>query len=668
MRKAALFLLALGAAGFLWAGCGKGRGGRLDSVVLITLDTLRADHVSCYGSKVVNTPHLDRLARQGVRATRTWTTIPLTTPAHASILTGLYPPTHGVRNNARFRLPQDVETLAEVLQRDGVKTGGFVSSFTTSSMFGLAQGFDEFDDDLGNEPSGSPSSQRRGDETLVNALAWLEKNSSGPFFLWLHLFDPHTPYNPPPEFKRLAGGNAYGGEVVFTDALVGRLLDALDRLGVSGRTVVVAVADHGEGLRTHGEEEHGLLLYEETVHVPLILRAPGAVAPGTLATQVTSIVDIYPTLLKLLGRPVPPGLPGEDLLAPERTGPPRQVYAETLYPFEEFGWSALYGLREADRKLIESSAPELYDLAADPREGRNLAGEQAPLRSRLLGSLEALAGVITDTGRLAAAAGFEGATDSETASRLESLGYATGGGAAGSAEGDGPLPARQGRNPREAMEDYDRFQRALDLTKAGQPKAAAEILEKLIRAEPANPQYLLKLAAAWDAAGNDQAAEKAYRDLVTRQDTFYLGYRSFSTFLERKNRYAESRDLWQKLLTRLPGYVGVEVRLAQAEIGAGQAPEAQRRMEALLKKNPQDPEAWTQLGRSRAAQDDGPGALEAFRRALALRPTLREAVEGSLKILQTQGARDEERRLLEGLLLRAPRDPYLHQKLKTLQP
>lgn len=636
--------------------------------MLITLDTLRADYVSCYGGSMIQTPYLDELARQGARFTRTWTPIPLTTPAHATILTGLYPPTHGVRNNARFRLPDDVTTLAEILQSRGLRTAGFVSSFTTSGLFGLAQGFDEFNDDMGNEASGSPRSQRVGEETVVLAASWLRKNAEKPFFLWVHLFDPHTPYTPPHEYLRLAKGNAYAGEVAFTDAMVGRLLQVLDQVGAKERTVVVAVADHGEGLRTHGEKEHGLLLYEETLHVPLLLRAPGVVSPGTEITKVTSTVDIFPTLLKLLGQPVPAGLPGQDLLAPDTAGSSRQVYAETLYPYEEFGWSAQYALREQDRKLIESSRSELYDLANDPREGRNLAGEQAGERVRLLQGLETIASQLIDHDRLAAAAGFEGAADPETSARLESLGYATGGGGAGAPGGVGALPAREGRSPYEALEDYDRFERALELTRSKQPREAARILEKLVQNEPKNPQFLLKLAAACDAAGDKARAEKHYRELIARQNTFYLGYRSFSAFLERQGRFRESRDLWLQLMNLLPGYVGIEVRLAQAEIGAGMGVEAERRLKDYLDSHPQDSEGWTQFGRARAAQGEAEGALEAFRRALALRPTIREAVEGSLIILQTQGAREEKRRFLEGLLIRAPQDPYLKEKMKSLQP
>jgi len=227
-------------------------------VLLVTLDTLRADHVSCYGESPVKTPHLDALAERGLRVANAWSTAPLTTPAHASIMTGIHPPSHGVRNNGRFRLPDDVTTLAEIMERSGRRTGAFVSAFTTTRLFGLAQGFDTYADDFGHDRRGSMRHQRPGNEVLADAMPWLDEHAKAPFFAWVHLFDPHTPYSPPPRYGMEHPGHPYRGEVAFTDALVGRLVDKLEDLGAAEHTLVVAVADHGEGLGTHGEEEHGV--------------------------------------------------------------------------------------------------------------------------------------------------------------------------------------------------------------------------------------------------------------------------------------------------------------------------------------------------------------------------------------------------------------------------
>jgi arylsulfatase A-like enzyme/Flp pilus assembly protein TadD len=671
-------LAALAAACGLSCGGGAGpagpAAGGIDSLLLITLDTLRADHVSSYGPSPVATPHLDALAAKGARIARAWTAIPLTTPAHASILTGLYPPSHGVRNNARFRLPEDVTTLAELLRGRGRATAAFVSSFTTSRLFGLGQGFELFDDDLGNDDTGSRRSQRPGPETAAHAANWLAEHGGKPFFAWVHLFDPHTPYSPPSPFRERHPGDPYSGEVALTDYLVGELVAGLEKSGAAGRTAIVVLADHGEGLGTHGEDEHGLLLYQETLSIPFFVVAPGKVAPGTVIQELASVVDVVPTALALLGEPPPRETEGRDLFArvvrsgaPD-AGPdpgPRSLYAETLYPFEEFGWSALYARRDGDGKYIESTRPELYDLATDPKEGRNLApGEPARAAAMQRALREQAAGLVRHE-RLSAAAGFGGGTDPETIARLESLGYAAGG-PGGTQAGEEALPGLQGRNPRDAMEDYQLFDRSQELIRANQPDAAIKLLTRLSTTDPDNPQVLLKLAQACESAGRDAEAERWYREMIQRHPTFYLGYRRYSTFLEENDRPLEARALWIRLAGLLPGYVGIETRLANIEIKAGQPEAAGQRLAAYLKEHPGDAEGWALAGDARAALGDGAGALAAYRQALQLRPTERGAVDGLVAQLGKQGRADEARKELDELLRRAPGDPVLVRARRDL--
>ena len=674
-------LAALAAAWSLSCGGGVGpsgsAGGRIDSLLVITLDTLRADHVSSYGPSPVATPHLDALAAKGARIARAWTAVPLTTPAHASILTGLYPPSHGVRNNARFRLPEDVTTLAELLGGHGRATAAFVSSFTTSRLFGLGQGFDLFDDDLGNDDTGSRRTQRPGPETAAHAATWLADHGGKPFFVWVHLFDPHTPYSPPSPFRERHPGDLYSGEVALTDYLVGELVAALEKSGAAERTAIVVLADHGEGLGTHGEDEHGLLLYEEALAIPFFVVAPGKVAPGTVVEELASVVDVVPTALALLGEPPPRETEGRDLFAAQtgaaRSDPPaaapaaapRTLYAETLYPFEEFGWSALYALRDGDGKYIESTRPELYDLAADPREGKNLAPGEPARAAAMQRALRAQAAGLVRHERLSAAAGFGGGTDPETIARLESLGYAAGG-PGGANSGDEALPGLQGRNPRDAMEDYQLFDRSQELIRANQPDAAIKLLTRLSTTDPDNPQVLLKLAQACESAGRESEAERWYREMIQRHPTFYLGYRRYSTFLEEHDRPLEARALWIRLSGLLPGYVGIETRLANIEIKAGQSQAAGQRLAAYLKEHPGDAEGWALAGDARAAQGDGAGALTAYRQALQLRPTERGAVDGLIAELKKQGKADEARKELDELLLRAPGDPVLVRARRDL--
>src|SRR5262245_30481923 len=265
-------LLAAGClAALVIAGCGggdaspaapSGPGGQLDSVLLVTIDTLRADHLSCYGPSPVATPALDALARRGAMVRGAWATVPLTTASHASILTGLHPVSHGVRDNSGYRLPDSALTLAERLAAAGRRTAAFVAAYTTSRRFGLDQGFAEFDDDFGHAPDGSERQQRPANEVVDRASAWIGGHASRPFFLWVHLFDPHAPYEPPEPYRSAHQKDPYSGEVAFADAQLGRLLDALDRSGAGARTAIVVLSDHGEGLGEHGEDEHGYLLYE----------------------------------------------------------------------------------------------------------------------------------------------------------------------------------------------------------------------------------------------------------------------------------------------------------------------------------------------------------------------------------------------------------------------
>jgi arylsulfatase A-like enzyme/Flp pilus assembly protein TadD len=661
------FGLALIAA-VISVGCATERSpDRPDSLVLITLDTLRADHVGVYAEdSPAATPRMDALAAEGAIVQRAWSTVPLTTPAHASILTGLYPPAHGVRNNARFRLPDDVTTLAEVLAQKGHRTAAFVSAFTTAGVFGLAQGFEVYDDDLGHSDTGRRRTQRPGGETLERALGWLDEHHDEPFFLWVHFFDPHTPYSPPPEFARQYPGDPYSGEVAYTDALVGQLLDALATHGVDDHTVVVALADHGEGLGTHGEQEHGILLYEEVLHVPFFIKAPGLIEPGSEIPGPASVVDVLPTVASLLNFELEEAVDGRDLLDPTQPAP--ETYAETLYPFEEFGWSALYALREEDLKLIESSRPELYDLAEDPKESANLHDDRSDDAGRLRDKLNTKAESIVREDRLAAAAGFGGGSDPETIARLESLGYVAGGGAAATGdEGSSAMPAVAGRPPREGLEDYDLFKRAQELMRAGDLDTAVSFLERLVDNDPSNPQFLLNLCRALDRADRPDEARERFRELIERHETFYLGYRAYSDFLESRGEPLESRRIWLRLQGLLPGYVGIVERIARAEIAAGLAEQAVARLRDHLDVQPGDSASWAMLGDALAATEQDDEALEAYRRALSLAPTQRRAVEGAVDLLEEAGRRGEAVELVEGLLERAPGDPLLVVTRRSLE-
>ena len=423
-------------------------------VILITIDTLRADRLSSYGSDRVSTPHIDRLAAEGVRFANASSTVPFTLPAHSSIMTGLYPPTHGVRENVGYVLGADRTTLAERFRDAGYRTGGFVSAFVLDARWGIGRGFDTYVDDFDLDSMAGAnlgSVQRSGPETIANALEWLdEAGSSGdggaagdpsgqpPFFLWLHLFDPHDPYEPPEPFRTEHEGRPYDGEVAYTDSLIGGFRAALEQRGLFDESVVVLTADHGEGLGDHGESYHGFFVYDSTVHVPLIVRLPGGVEGGRVVTDAVSHVDIAPTLAELLGLEAGVGQ-GRSLLPSmeglEHRDSRRGVYAESFYALDHYGWAPLRSLRTADYKYIETPDPELYALLEDPGELTTVLLERRDTSRELRAAALELAAALD---RAAPDATPEPDLDEQALAQLQALGYLAGRGAAEGRPTDGP--------------------------------------------------------------------------------------------------------------------------------------------------------------------------------------------------------------------------------------
>ena len=668
-RSALLIVSLLAALLVPAAGCSRqapiDRG--LDSLLLVTLDTLRADHLSCYGSTKVQTPEIDALASRGVRMSCAWTSVPLTTPAHASILTGLYPPGHGVRNNGRFRLPDRVTTLAEVMKQQGRRTAAFVSAFPTSRLFGLAQGFETFDDDFGFGNNGKKRNSRRGDETVERAASWLREKAGKPFFAWVHLYDAHTPYTPPPEFGSRYPSDPYAGEVAFVDALVGRLVKLIDEIGATSRTVIVVIADHGEGLRTHGEVEHGLLLYEETVAIPFVIVAPGRADAGTVVDLPASVVDLVPTVCGLLGIEPPKRVQGRDLFDTAAGQREVSLYAETLYPHEEFGWSALYALRRGELKYIAAPTAELYDLTQDPGETKSLAEARPEETRKLAAELTSRGMELLDNENLAAAAGLSEGDEEESIARLESLGYVAGGAAADLVgESSTALPAVGGRNPRDGVDDVFALHRAQEMLRAGYAEASVKLLEKVLARDPDNPQILLKFGLSQQVAGDVKAAEATYRSLLEAHPTFFLGTSRLSSLLVKQGRLDEARLLWERLASLVPGYVAIPLQLAEIEIKLGRAADAAARLEGLLDRRPDDAGAWCLLGDARDSLGQENGAFDAWSKGLEHSASEKRCVEGCVRVLLDRDQARQARLLVEGLLSRAPGDPFLSEVREKL--
>jgi arylsulfatase A-like enzyme len=400
------------------------------NVILVTIDTLRSDRVSSYGSELVDTPNIDNFASEGVLFSNAASTVPFTLPAHSSILTGLYPPGHGVRENVGYTLDPSIPTLAEVLSDGGWTTAGFVSAFVLDGRWGIDQGFDHYFDDFNLkdfETANLSSVQRSGDVTIAKAVRWLDgRPKNAPFFLWLHLYDPHDPYTPPEPFKSQYPGRPYDGEVAYTDSLIGEFRQALEERGLLTSSLVILTADHGEGLGDHGEASHGFFIYDSTIHVSLIVRPPTAADVGRVVDSAVSHVDIFPTILDAVDLSAPKRVHGQSLLpmiAGENAELDRGVYSESLYPLLHYGWAPLRAIRTENHKLISAPRLEVFDVMADPREERDLSLEQPGVTGELE---QRLADLRTEIESDAPAARAAPDIDSETLAQLQALGYAAG--------------------------------------------------------------------------------------------------------------------------------------------------------------------------------------------------------------------------------------------------
>jgi choline-sulfatase len=498
--RVALLLLTLSLSATL-AACGPSVDTR--SAILITLDTTRYDALGCYGANPSVTPNLDRLAGESLRYDWARTTAPMTLPAHASILTGLYPPRHTVRGNGPMTLPPAAVTLAELARDAGFQTAGFVASLALDRAYGIAQGFDTW-----NQPdpwvarSDSPDfqeqiSDRPAQDVISAARAWLRgRDRSRPFLLWIHLFDPHAPYEPPAVFLERAGGDPYLGEVAAMDAALADLFTDLASEDLLEHAALCIVADHGEGRGDHGEESHALLCYDSTLRVPLFLRYADGYRAGEVASETVTVADLFPTLLDAMGLEVPAGLDSQSLW---RRSPDagRGVYFESFYGWTSFGWSPLSGWADAEAKYLHSPQPQLFRPQEDPNELREVAAEPSELERyrRAIAAVAAAHPIAT---------GPREEVDAAARAPLEALGYVASAGA--STEFPGPLEDLDRPAPRTRLEDLAAYNRALALVRAGKLEQTAETLEDLARRNPWSVLVLDLRAEALERQGDPAGA------------------------------------------------------------------------------------------------------------------------------------------------------------------
>ena len=644
-----------------------GSQGRLD-IVLITVDTLRADRLGSYGSERTATPNMDALAAEGVRFSNAASTVPFTLPAHSSIMTGTYPPYHGVRENVGYQLGAALPTVGEVLSQSGWATGGFVSAFVLDSRWGIGRGFSTYFDDFeSSETRGGNlgAVQRGGDETIAEALRWLDRRPEGPVFLWLHLFEPHDPYTPPEPYGSRYVGRPYDGEVAYVDELIGRFRSGLEERELFDRSLVILTADHGEGLGQHKEGFHGFFVYDSTVHVPLIVRPPypgAAGLAGRVVDEPVSHVDLMPTLLEIAGLPQPAHLQGRSLvpLLEGRAGRQRDgvgrpqddapvaVYTESMYPLVHYGWAPLRSLRTGTWKLIDAPRPELYDLAADPNENDNLVLKERRLYRRLKTELDEMVERIqSDADQDAGRAEL----DEESMRQLEALGYLAGRGGVGiDEEGD-----VERADPKDRIDLHQQVMTAQSELGKGDRDSARGRLEQALAKDHSMVDAHQMLGAIAMQEERFELAAGHFRDALAVKDDQVEALFGLANAYRRLGRKQEALVGFERLLALQPTDSRAASAVAELLTSAGRVSDAVAVLERAVARDDAPAILLNQLGELRSLSGDSKAAADLLERALARNEDL-IAARFNLAVLREEAGRvDEAIALYENVIERAPK-------------
>ena len=608
-----------------------GRKTRGANILLVTLDTTRADHIGCYGYRDAETPVLDAFAAEGLRFENCITPTAYTLPSHASIMTGLYPPAHGVRINGEAALAASNTTLAEQLAAKGYRTGAFVGAFVLDGRWGLSQGFQTYDDHFrlgANQRLDLAGVRRPANEVVDAAMKWLETPDPKPFFAWIHLYDAHAPYQPPEPFRsRFASRGEkglYDGGIAFADSQVGRLLQWLDGRGLKEKTIVVIVGDHGEGLGDHGENEHGYYIYDYAVRVPLLARIPGTSPRNAAIPAQVRTIDIAPTLLELTGTAPMPRVEGRSLLAAVdgRESEPRYAYSESMVTNLQYGWSALYGLRTNDYKFIEAPRSELYDVRSDPKELRNTLDSNRRVARQYK---DDLARIRAESARDAPNV-EEANLDQETMKKLASLGY-VGGASAKLREGPGLA------DPKDKMHLFDSVGYAAHLISIDDHKQAAQVLEIVLHDDPKVPQALILLATTYRKLGKSDRA-KAILDAYLRED---------------------------------PGNVRALIGMAEILLEEGKNDDVVAICRRALAADERNARAYELMADISMAQNDHKAALPLLRKVVEIQPKLNRSRNNLAACLIATGQPAEAETLLKDILAEYPKFPLANYHLGLLR-
>lgn len=650
-----LSVIALAVGYFFWAAPPR------FNVLLVTLDTTRADHIGCYGYHKALTPTLDALAKDGVVFESTYVAVPLTLPSHATVLTGLYPPENGIHNNGRGKLDDKFITLAEVLQNNGYETGGFIGSVVLPARSGLNQGFQKYDDDMtGGAHYGHESHLMRNARIVVDsALKWLKTVKQKPFFCWIHLYDPHAPFEGHPElFQDRFKGNEYDGDIAFADLHVGRLIKHLKDIGQYHRTIIVVVGDHGEGFGEHQELEHGFLLYNATLQVPLIVNAPGVSRAGHRVPTSVSLVDIYPTILDCLKIPASTRVSGISL-APALRGNPmesRACYSESEACYAAFRWAPLQSITTESWKYVNTTHEELYDLKQDPKELTNLADAQPDQLARMQELLD------STMQSMVRCAETDTPISAKDLSQLRALGYLGGDKKAANIDASERLP-----DVKEMIRFYNAEEEAKRLIRSA-PQQAVEQLQSIVQSAPNFLPARLSLGKALQMVGRVDGSVEVYEAAIKVFPESTDPYFELARLYQEQGQKEKASEIYEEVLKIDPNYAMVHVNLAnilmeQAKLeearphfvkGVELAPEstvahysygvflfrceefeaAKKHLTFALQLDPKIPVIHFQLGRTLVKLGEVKEAAAQFHQTLQINPRFTEARE-QLNLLQS---------------------------------
>jgi arylsulfatase A-like enzyme/Flp pilus assembly protein TadD len=600
------------------------------NIILITLDTVRADRMGFLGSQRGLTPNLDALAGQSVVFTRAYSQVPLTVPSHATILTGTYPQFHQVRD---FQVPlgKDLPFAPEILRNNGYRTAAFIGSMVLDPGVGLASGFDRgfgtYDAGFHQGPPGEDryrSQERRGGEVVDHALAWLQEHPRGPFFMWVHLYDAHDPYDPPEPYRSKYAAAPYDGEIAYADSAVGRLLSQLQARGLYEGAVIAVMADHGESLGEHGEDFHGFFLYDETIRVPLVIKLPGGGSAGKRIENRVELVDVLPTILQAAGVAVPQQVQGESLLGMMKPAPAasasavatsqdRSAYAETEYPHRSYGWSSLRALRTGKYLYIEAPRRELYDQSLDPQAEHNLSSASMAVTSTLAGQLDAFLQRTTT-----ATESPKPTVDPQAQEKLAALGYVA---TIDSSDSKASAKVKErGADPKDKIEIGNLIHRANSALDDGHFQEAISLLRQLIAKEPGMSALYTKLGQCLMLMKDYPQAVPVLRKLVELNPDSAVAHFKLGAALFAAQDFAAAVTEFESVVVKVPQWDRGHIFLANAYTRTGRMSEAIKECGKVLEVSPDDYGANLLLGRVLVLSGKPEAALPKLKKAAALQP------------------------------------------------